>query len=268
MMSETRVGGLSALHEYHAGAEPLGSLVLLHGLWGGAWLFEDWLAPAAARGWDVWAPNLRGRAGSREVEDIGAVRLQDFAVDLREALSELGPSVVVGYSMGGLITQMVMGDPAARHLIRAAVLLCPIPPRGVVALTGPALRASWRYVPRMAMSRPLLPSREDADTMLMNDLPKSERDRRYPGFIADSGHAAGQIAVGAVAVDAAQVTCPVLVVSAEDDRISPPSVQPKLVRRYGAQHLAFAKRAHLLPIEPSADVAWEMILDRLESAIQ
>jgi pimeloyl-ACP methyl ester carboxylesterase len=267
MVSEERIGDLSALHQPPAAEAAYGPLVLLHGLWGGAWIFEAWLGPAAERGWDVWAPNLRGRPGSRGVDDIGRVGLADFAADLRDVLEELGPCVVVGYSMGGLVTQMVMADPAARHLVRAAALLCSVPPRGVVSLTGPALKASWRYLPAMAMSRPMLPSRADADTMLMNDLPAEERSRRYPSFMADSGRVARQIAVGAVAVDPTQVSCPVLVVSTEDDRISPPSIQPKLVRRYRAQHLAFARRAHLLPIEPGGEIAEGMILDRLQAYI-
>jgi pimeloyl-ACP methyl ester carboxylesterase len=267
MVSETRIGDLSALHEPPLGDVKRGSLVLLHGLWGGAWLFESWLGLAAERGWDVWAPNLRGRPGSREVSDIGRTSLGDFSVDLREVLEELGPSVVVGYSLGGLVVQMVMADPDVRHLVRGAVLLCSLAPRGVRALTGPALRASWRYVPTMAMSRPMLPSRRDADTMLMNDLPVGERDRRYPSFIADSGRAALQVAVGAVAVDPDAVRCPVLVVSTQDDRISPPSIQSELVRRYRAQHLAFAKRAHLLPIEPSGELAGAMMLDRLDALV-
>jgi pimeloyl-ACP methyl ester carboxylesterase len=111
----------------------------------------------------------------------------------------------------------------------------------------------------------MLPSRRDADAMLMNDLPIAERDLRYPQFIADSGRAAGQVAVGAVAVDPAAVTCPVLVVSTQDDRMSPPSIQPELVRRYRAHHLAIADRAHLLPIEPGGDVAGAMVLDRLDA---
>jgi pimeloyl-ACP methyl ester carboxylesterase len=259
-----RIGDLTALHEPARGDANRGPLVLLHGLWGGSWIFQDWLDPAAERGWDVWAISLRGREGSRPVQDLGKVRLQDFARDLQDALTAIGPAAVVGYSMGGLILQMVASDAASRHLVRSAVLLCSVPPRGVVALAGPVVRRSWRYLPAMIAGRPMLPRRADADAMLLNVMPRAERDRWYPSFIADSGRAALQIAVGSVAVDPAATTWPVLGVSAEHDRISPPSIQPKLVKRYRAPHLRIASHAHLVTIEPGWDAVNAAVLDRLE----
>jgi pimeloyl-ACP methyl ester carboxylesterase len=264
-MSDARIADLTALHEPAAAGSTRGPIVFVHGLWAAGWLFRDWLAPAAARGWDAWAPNLRGREGSRAVDDLGRVALADLAEDLRDVLEAIGPAVVVGHSTGALLTQMVMADPAARDLVRAAVLVCPVPPRGVVAMSGPMLKASWRYLPAMAAGRPMVPSREDADIMLLNDVPEAERERRYPDFIADSGRAARQIALGAVKVDADQVRCPVLIVATQDDRISPPAIQPALVRRYHADFVGIAGRAHLLPIEPGWETAEALILDRLEA---
>jgi pimeloyl-ACP methyl ester carboxylesterase len=259
-----RIGDLTALHEPARGNANLGPLVLLHGLWGGSWIFQDWLEPAAERGWDAWAISLRGREGSRAVQDLGKVRLQDFARDLQDALTAIGPAAVVGYSMGGLILQMVASDAASRHLVRSAVLLCSVPPRGVVALAGPVVRRSWRYLPAMVGGRPMLPRKPDADAMLLNAMPKAERERWYPRFSADSGRAALQIAVGSVAVDQEGMKCRVLVVSAEHDRISPPSIQPKLVKKYRASHLRIASHAHLVTIEPGADAVSAAVLDRLE----
>ena len=263
-MIHERIGDLAVLHEPARGTADRGPLVLLHGLWGGSWIFQNWLEPAAERGWDVWAVSLRGREGSRPVEDLGKVRLQDFARDLQDALAGIGPAAVVGYSMGGLVLQMVASDAASRHLVRSAVLLCSVPPRGVVALAGPVVRRSWRYLPVMFGGRLMLPNRADADAMLMNAMSSAERARWYPSFIADSGRAALQIAVGSVAVDPAGITCPVLVVSAEHDRISPPAIQPKLVSRYHAAHLRVAWHAHLVTIEPGWQGVCIEVLDRLE----
>ena len=265
-MIQERIGDLAALHVPARGAADRGPLVLQHGLWGGAWIFENWLEPAAERGWDVWALSLRGREGSRPVDDIGKVRLQDFARDLQDALGAIGPSAVVGYSMGGLLLQMVAADPASGPLVRSAVLLCSLAPRGMASLSGPVLRRSWRYLPVMFGSRPMLPIRADADAMLLNDVPAEERAGWYPSFIADSGRAARQIALGSAPVDAGAITCPVWVVSAEHDRISPPAIQPKLVARYHARHLPLASHAHLVTIEPGSQAVTAAVLDLLEGA--
>lgn len=263
-MIHERIGDLAALHVPARGSVDRGPLVLQHGLWGGAWIFENWLEPAAERGWDVWALSLRGREESRPVEDIGRVRLQDFARDLQDALGAIGPSAVVGYSMGGLLLQMVAADPASGPLVQSAVLLCSLAPRGMMALSGPVLRRSWRYLPAMFGSRPMVPIRADADAMLLNDVPESQRARWYPSFMADSGRAARQIAFGSVPVDAEAFTCPVWVVSAEHDRISPPALQPRLVARYHAGQLPIASHAHLVTIEPGSEAVTGAVLDLLE----
>lgn len=266
-MIQERIGDLAVLHEPARGAVDRGPLVLLHGLWGGAWIFRDWLEPAAERGWDAWAVSLRGREGSRPVPYLGKARMQDFARDLQDALAGIGAATVVGYSMGGLVLQMVAADPTSRDLVRSAVLLCSVPPRGVVALEGPVIRRSWRYLPAMFGNRLMLPNRADANAMLLNAMSEAERDRWYPSFIADSGRAARQIALGSVAVDAAGITCPVLVVSAERDRISPAAIQPKLVKKYGATHLPIAAHAHLVTIESGWQSVCAAVLDRIQGDV-
>jgi pimeloyl-ACP methyl ester carboxylesterase len=238
--------------------------VLVHGLWAAAWILESWLEPAADRGWDAWAPNLRGREGSRPVEDVGHIGMEDFAADLRDVLEHVGPSIVVGYSMGGLVAQMVATDAETRDLVRGLVLMCSVPPRGIVALSGSVLRASVRYVPAMMAGRAFRPTRAESDAMMMNDLPVAERERWFPRFILDAGRAARQMATG-VATARAPLDAPVLVVSAEHDHISPPPVQRPLVRRYGAEHLPVAGRAHLIAIEPGWEAVESAILDRVEA---
>jgi pimeloyl-ACP methyl ester carboxylesterase len=145
--------------------------------------------------------------------------------------------------------------------------MCPIPPRGIVSLSGPVLRASWRYLPRMVAGRRFRPRRPEAERIVMNRLGTDDRDRWYPRFLEDSGAAARQIATGAVSVDPANVTAPVLVVSATEDRISPPALQPKMVLRYGAEHRPFDGHAHLITLEPGWEAPAGAVLDWARSAI-
>jgi len=58
---------------------------------------------------------------------------------------------------------------------------------------------------------------------------------------------------GTVAVDAARVRCPVLSVSAADDRFVPPSVGRRIAQKYGASYRLFVGHAHFLALEPG----WE-----------
>jgi 3-oxoadipate enol-lactonase len=88
-----------------AGAPPL---VLLHGLGDGA---GDWdgVAPAFARHWRVYAPDLRGHGRS---DRPGEYSVELMAADVLGFLDALGLDRVdlIGHSMGGLVGYLLAGD--------------------------------------------------------------------------------------------------------------------------------------------------------------
>jgi putative ABC transport system ATP-binding protein len=233
-------------------AEPHGErrpfpLLLVHGLWADAWVWHRWLPHAASRGWEAYAIHLRGRSGSRPAKDIGRVRLSGFVRDVRDVLEATGPVVLVGHSMGGLVAQAVA---SGEERVRAAVFMCSIPPRGILAVTGPLLRRSPRFLPAIFGSRAFAPGREDAAALICNASPASALDGYMAHVVQDSGTVAREVLLGSMKVDPASIRCPVLVVGAGEDRISPPSVQPKLARRYGAEIRRFPGLDHLHVVGP------------------
>ena len=236
-------------------------MLFVHGLWAGAWLWERWLPIAAARGWDAWALELRGRNGSRPVADLGKVGISDLVDDVRDALTHIGDAVLVGHSMGGLVAQVVAAEDP--H-VRAAAFLCSVPPAGIPAVSGPVIRRAPRYIPAMATGGLIRQRRSDAVAVIMNRMTPAERDAAFPRFIADSGTVARQIALGRVRVDARRVTCPVLVGGATDDVISPASIHPKLVAKYGAESLVFQGRGHLITLEEGWAMRANAVLDWAE----
>ena len=115
------VGDLVLDHVPGRGATSRPPVLFVHGLWAGAWLWERWLPVAADRGLDAWAVELRGRNGSRPVPDLGRVRIDGFVRDVRDALDRIGPAVLIGHSMGGLVAQAAAAtDPN----VLAAAFLC------------------------------------------------------------------------------------------------------------------------------------------------
>jgi pimeloyl-ACP methyl ester carboxylesterase len=182
---------------------------------------------------------------------------------VRDVLDEVGPAVLVGHSMGGLVAQVVASTDERRR-VRALVLACSTAPRGIVGLSGPVLRRMPRYLPALIGGRTFLPRRVDADAMILNRMAPERRAERYARMMADSGRAAREIALGAIGVSGDAVRCPVLVVSAGDDRISPPAVQPKLVRKYDAEHTAFPGHGHPLAAEDGWEPAADALLDWAE----
>jgi 3-oxoadipate enol-lactonase len=87
------------------GAPPL---LLLHGLGDGA---ADWdgVAPAFARHWRVYAPDLRGHGRSDRPGDYSVELMEADVLAFLDAL-QLDRVDLIGHSMGGLVGYLLAGD--------------------------------------------------------------------------------------------------------------------------------------------------------------
>jgi pimeloyl-ACP methyl ester carboxylesterase len=125
-------------------------LLFVHGLGYGAWCWEDWMSAAAAAGYESWAVSLRGHGGSAGT--AARAVLGDYQNDVvRAARSILGPVVLIGHSMGGLVVQRA----AAATGAAAMILVAPLPPRPAVHTVLAVLRHQPWQVLRFLAGRPL-----------------------------------------------------------------------------------------------------------------
>lgn len=258
-----RIGDLSLEHAAPAGRGRAHPILFVHGMWGGSWYLRNYLDAAAQAGWDAWAVNLRGHGESPAPGGLDRARLRDYVADVRRCLDRLGPAVLVGHSMGGLIAQ----KSAEGGAVVAAILVTSAPPRGIAALHGPVLARMARYVPAMLAGRAFTVTRAHADFLFLNGLAPAQRDQAFPRFGPESGRAARELALGGLAVEVGAVRCPVLVVGAERDRITPPGRQRRIARRYGADYQEAAGHAHMLMLEEGWERPFKDILAWTERVI-
>ena len=224
-------------------------LVLVHGLLGGAWYFEKYQRFFAERGHASYAVNLRGHHGSRPVHDVARVSIMDYVDDVLEVTRTLEDPVLLGHSMGGLIAQKV----GERDGLRGLVLLCAVPPRGIVLAGATLFRKQLKHLPSLVFSRPLQGSLDDAVDLFFNLIPADEREALHANVVSGSARAARECSLGAIAVDERRIRCPVLVVGGTQDRFVPVYVARRLAAKYSAQYLEFADHAHFIVWEPG----WE-----------
>lgn len=224
-------------------------LLLVHGLAGGAWYWERFQRVFAMHGYTSHALDLRGHHGSRPTTTLGRISLRDFVDDAMEMATMLGRPVVIGHSMGGLLAQALMEAGA----VRAAVLICPMPPRGIgFATLGLALR-QLRHLPAMIFGRPLVGSEADMIATSLNRVPVQEQRALASRFVPESGRVARELSLGGLTIDPARVHVPALVISARDDRFFSPEVGARVAARYGADHRVYEEHAHFLVWEPGAE---------------
>ena len=239
-------------------ANPCGAPVLcLHGLFAGAWVFEQLLPMIAEHGHSVSALSYRGRPPNASLPTLGRCSVDDFYEDARHVVRELGRPIVLGHSLGGLIALLL----AARGLVRAAVLVSPAPPRGIVLLSAPLLLRMARYLPDLLGSRAFLPRAEDLDALVLNAVPEHERLALRERLVPDSGRAARQAALGVHAVPSGAVCVPMLVVAGDRDRFIPISTSRRVAARFGASFHLARGHGHFLFAEPGWPDEARTILD-------
>lgn len=245
----TRVADLTVAVERPASPSNKPPILLIHGMFGGAWYWESYQSLLARHGYDSHALNLRGHHGSRPVPDIGKVSLREFITDALEVAGTLRNPIVVGHSMGGLIAQKVAEAGASRAL----VLLASAPPRWIPVVSWLLLRKQAKYARALLLHEPLLPRRHDADLLMFNRTPLADREKFFPRLVAESGKAGFELSIGRIAVREWRVTAPVLVVTGRDDQFVVPRVARALARKYKATLREYDSFAHHIMTEPG----WE-----------
>jgi alpha-beta hydrolase superfamily lysophospholipase len=257
-----RVDGLSVSEiAPPVGAEPRPPVLFVHGMFGTAWYWEPWQEFFAERGWPAYAVSLRGRGTSRPETPPGSISLRDFVDDALAAAAFLAgrhdaKPVVVGHSMGGLIAQAVAEAGAAE----AIALLCSAPPKGINPLSLPV---AWRMLPRVGAllaSRPVTMTLEDDSALALNRIPPGQRAAIHAQMVPESGRIARELALGGLRIDARRVGCPVISVTAGEDRFVPPRIGRQIAQKYHAPHWHYAEHAHFLVAEPG----WERIAGDVE----
>jgi 3-oxoadipate enol-lactonase len=209
-----------------------GTLLLLHG-----WLAAsdtNWWSlyePLRQAGWRVLAVDARGHG--RGLRAHGAFRLADCAEDCAALLRVLapGPVVVVGYSMGGAIAQILAHrDP---EMVRGLVLVA----TAAEWRAAPQLRAAWYLMGAMQLGWRLTPRRTWSELMNLmygGKAPKwfaGELARGAPWDIAEAGREMGRYdARGWLR----EVRVPAAVVATNHDVLVPISRQRTLARALGA----------------------------------
>ena len=116
--------------------QTLAPIVLVHGAWGGAWIWRRVLGPLRAAGHEVHAVTLTGD-GDRAHLRHPAISLQTHIDDVRGLIDaeELGDIVLVGHSYAGMVITGVAdallaeGHSRLRHLVYVDAMV-PLPGEG------------------------------------------------------------------------------------------------------------------------------------------
>lgn len=240
------------------------TIVMIHGMFGGSWCWEHYRGFFERRGYRCLIPVLRYHdvdPTEKPHPDLGCVSLQDYADDLERVIRSLDEKpVIIGHSMGGLITQIL----GSRGLGGSLVLLSSAAPAGISAVTPTVLKSiSTEAIEWGFWRKPVKSTFESASYSAMHLLSEGERRAAYGRFVHESGRAFFEIGFPfldsrkASLIDERRIDCPVLVVVGAEDRITPASVNRRIAHKYRnvATYMEFPRHAHWIFGEPG----WEAV---------
>lgn len=227
-------------------------VVLIHGMWCTAVHLAKVHDLLVARGYDCRSMTLPAHeAGPGQAEAVGALSINDYVQAALAFIREQNfsqPPILLGHSMGGLIAQRV----AAEMQAAALVLLTPAAPAGINSISPEILPWSLPLLSRWGFWRKATQlSPDHLRRYAANGLHFSYQDKLLPTLVYESGRALSEIAFWwadgghASRVPVGAVRCPVYVVSAGQDKLTPASVVRKVAARYaGSTHRHWPERGH------------------------
>jgi pimeloyl-ACP methyl ester carboxylesterase len=245
------------------------TIVMIHGMWGTGWYWENFKRFFEGKGYHCVVPTLRFHdMEPKGLPDprLGTTSLLDYAADLEKLIRELHATpILMGHSMGGLLAQIL----GSRGLAKALVLLTPASPHGLIALKSSVIKSFWSGLTTWGFwKKPFRQTFAEAEYSMLKMMPPESRRGIYDKFVYESGRAAFEIGFwlfdskGAARVDESKVTCPVLIVAGEKDRITPASVTRKIAEKYKgvATYKELSGHAHWVIGEPG----WQQIAEYIE----
>ncbi len=251
-------------------------IMMIHGMWCGDWVWDNYKRFFESKGYHCITPNLRYH--NKKYKDdpnnqVGTTSLFDYVEDLEKEIYKLDQKpILMGHSMGGLLAQML----GSRGLAKALVLLTPASPKGIIALRASVIKSFWSSMTRPGFWRkPILPTFNEAVYATMQLIPVEERKEIYEKLVPESGRAAFEIGYWLLdrksvsSVDSAKITCPTLVISGGQDKLTPSSVVRRVADKYNAvtTFKEFSNHTHWVIGEPGWNEIAEYSSDWLNQVL-
>jgi len=251
---------LELIHKPAKGQARAASLLFIHGMFHGAWCWEEFFLPFfAEQGYESYALSLRGHAGSEGQAELRWHSIADYVKDIEWAVSQIGaPAVIIGHSMGGFVTQKFLetNSPAA------AVLLTSVPPTTIWSATLRVLAKFPMSVIKALASLNLyhiIATPEQTQfAFFSKDMPLAAVKKYHAQMNSESIRAYFDM-LGLNLIHPQRVKTPLLALGAEDDAVISVNNVKSTAKAYGTRAEIFPKLAHDVMLE----AGWKSVAERI-----
>lgn len=267
-MNTSRFGDLEVLVRSPEGVPTRANpLLFVHGAYTGAWCWDEYFLPYfAARGYSSYALSLSGHGHSRRRGLLDSFSIGDYVADVQEVIAALpAPPVLIGHSMGGMVVQKYL----EQGEVPAAVLLCSVPPQGLMSsafglmFNKPGVLADLNRM--MGGGPPDLDSIREA---LFHQPVEPERLLRYAKLSQPESHRAiWDMTLFNLPHVSRMHRPPLLVLGAEHDHLIAPSQVQMTASTYETESHIFPGMGHGVMLERDWETVAAHIADWLDSTL-
>jgi non-heme chloroperoxidase len=214
-------------------------IFMIHCTWGRGKFWQNYIEFFGTQGYECIAPDWLYHdvsPGEKPDPRLGSTGLLEFVADLEKEIENLdGKPIIMGHSVGGVMAQIL----ASRGLAKAVVAIASASPAGINAFTPSVLKSFRSITSRWGFwKRPHRQTFDEAVYFMLHLMPVEEQRRFYEQMVYDSGRATSEVGFWfldtrhASRVDEKKNTCPMLIIGAGHDRITPVSVSRKIAGKY------------------------------------
>lgn len=246
---------------YIGGHRPT-TLLFIHGMWHGAWCWDDFMEFFADANYRTDALSLRGHGGSRG--EIRGSTIADYVADVEHVVRKFeNHPVLIGHSMGGFIVQKYLET----HDAPAGILLASIPPYGLWPTLGRVFAHDPRIVLKAVSTWRMYPAIETPAharwALFSNDM-SEELVSKYHSYMNDESFRAFLDLLGLNLAHPKRVKTPLLVLGAEKDTVISQSDVRATARAYDTKAEFFPDMAHDMMLE----AGWKSVAERILKWLQ
>jgi pimeloyl-ACP methyl ester carboxylesterase len=248
------------------------TVLFVHGMWSLPAIWVDWIGRFEGRGYECVALTLPGHGENTPDAALEGLGMVDYLSAVERAVQDYDRPVLVGHSLGGLVTQQA----SARLALAAAVVVNSAVPSPIFPLRPVMLPGLGRHFLRWGLWRKSFRlSRREANHLLFNAMSTDLQDAGYESLTAESGRVAYELGFGTVnwtgsnRVDRQAISCPVLALSGVRDHIVPIGASRRMAAWYGEQmdYREYACHAHWIPGEKDWSLRVDEVLDWLDQVV-
>ena len=219
-------------------------LLLVHGVWSGAWCWLRWATHFSNLGWESIAIDLRHRSAQNPMGNLDNLSFSDCVRDLVQVIRSFStPPVLLAMNLGALMALKA----SEQTNLSALILVSPLPPGNLAAARSRPQRLLWlKYRLLILLRRPLRIDAKDFRAYFLVPLSENLQSTLFRQTAPESSALVREFLVPGVSLETRQLSCPMLTLSGSDDKIMPTETTRRMAEWLGGDFREYPGQGHWL----------------------